>query len=419
MSQPLQIQLSDVKEWVSNETAPLMEPLKDKASNLLKEVKERIDDTTQSGQRILENSEGEMNKNNPKTYRFARNANKFAENLANAVKAVTISDNYDYERLQAFCGELEKTCIFLEQLRRGAYPYISPYFIFDRRRLDVSLKRLYDITKELRNFLTTKYAKIQAIENVDSHADRLLQTLNEIKQNQENTRRKEEREEIIEKQIAENQQKIAEIRAKAELSELVNINQKAGEFKEKVKHDLRYLQKPFLKLQSRAKSGEVAIPLDEMNKLGDYLNDPFSALATEENGYPMLKGLLRKLDATIAEGKLKLKSTRLRKAQDQINSLLNKDTLSQLQNNCKETLYMRKQLLASETITTLQNQLAQIQNKLKDLQKERELISSGRMSLENEQGKLKEKIEIFRKELEKSIFQATNKNVQVALSTLN
>jgi len=416
MSQPSQIQLLDVKQWLSRETTPILRPLKEKATGLLREVEERIDDTIQSSQRILEKSEGEMNKNNPKTYRFARNANKFAQNSIEAIKSVNIPVNFNYERLQAFCEELEKTFASLEQLRRGAYPYISPYFIFDRRRLDVSLKRLYDISKELRGFLTTKYTKAKTVEDTYSLVDRILQTINETKQNQENRKLTDEKERMLEKEIAETQQKIAQIEAKAELNELNKLNQKMDELTENVKHSLRYLQKPFFKLQSLARTSEVAIPLDEMNKLGDYLSDPYLALATEEDGYSTLKNILRKLDATIAQGRLKLKSTRLRKARDQINSILSKDSLIQLQTNCKETLSQRKQLLGSETIITLQNQQKQLQNKLKELQKENEFVSSKSKMLENEQGKLRERTEYLKKELEKNIFQLTSKSVQIILA---
>jgi len=416
MSQPSQIQLLDVKQWLSRETTPILRPLKEKATGLLREVEERIDDTIQSSQRILEKSEGEMNKNNPKTYRFARNANKFAQNSIEAVKSVNIPVNFNYERLQAFCEELEKTFASLEQLRRGAYPYISPYFIFDRRRLDVSLKRLYDISKELRGFLTTKYTKAKTVEDTYSLVDRLLQTINETKQNQENRKLTDEKERMLEKEIVETRQKIAQIEAKAELNELNKLNQEMDELTENVKQSLRYLQKPFFKLQSLARTSEVAIPLDEMNKLGDYLSDPYLALATEEDGYSTLKNILRKLDATIAQGKLKLKSTRLRKARDQINSILSKDSLIQLQTNCKETLSQRKQLLGSETIITLQNQQKQLQNKLKELQKENEFVSSKSKMLENEQGKLRERTEYLKKELEKNIFQLTSKSVQIILA---
>jgi hypothetical protein len=415
MSQPLQIQLQNAKEWLDQETRPLFGPLTDKAASLLKEVKVRIDDTMQSSQKILENSEREMDKNNSKTYRFARNANKFAQNLTETVKAVTVPDNSTYERLHVFCGDLEKAVTASEQLRRGAYPYISPYFIFDRRRLDVSLKRLYDIVKELRVFLTTKYAKVKIMEDANSLVDRLLQTINETKKSQESRRITEERQGVLEQEIANTQDEIGQIQAGAELQELMKVNQRIEELRENVKNNLRYLQKPFFKLQSLARTGEVAVPLDEMNTISNYLSDPYFALATEENGYSVLKSILQRLNTTIGQNKLKLKQARIRKAQDQINNILNKGTLSLLQKDCTESLSQRKQLLASETITTLQNHLTLLQNQLGQLQKENELVSSRRKALQDEQAKLNDRLEYLEKELEKNIFQLTNKNAHITL----
>lgn len=413
MSQNRQVQLSEAKEWLNGETKPLFRPLQDKATNLMKETKARIDDALQSSQKILENSENEMNKNNTKTYRFARNANKFSQSLIEAINAVTIPTDSNYDAIHGFCSELEKALGLSEQLRRGAYPYISPYFIFDRRRLDVSLKRLYDITKELRDFLTTKYAKVKTVENAHTLVDRLHQTINETKQNQENIQINDEKLRTLDQKTAETNHKISQIEARAELNELLKANQRIDQLRENVKHNMRYLQKPFFKLQSLARTSEVTVPLDEMNKLGDYLSDPYTALATEQDGFSTLRNILTKLDATIAQGKLKLKTTRIRKAQDQISSILNRDSLGQLQKECKEALHQRKQLLTSETVTTLQNQLAKLQNELKELRKECELANSKSKALHDEQAKLRDRTEHLRKELEKNIFQTVNKNVQI------
>lgn len=417
MSQPLQIQLPDVKKWLGQETTPLIEPLKDKASNILEEVKERIEDTIQSSKKILEKSEGEMSKTNPKTYRFARNANKFAQNLTEAMNAVAVPEDLHYEKLQTFCGELEKMYASLEQLRRGAYPYISPYFIFDRRRLDVSYKRLSDIVKELRNFLSARYTEVKTIEDVDPLVDKLSHTISEIQQSQEKRKQTGEKERALEKDLVETEQKIKQLQSKVELDELVKLNQTIRELREKVKHSLRYLQKPFRKLQSLSRTPKVVIPLDELNKLDSYLRDPFMALATEENGYPLLKNILRKLDATMAEGKLKLKSSRLRKAQDQMESALSKDSLSGLQKDCKEAVSQRRSLITSETVGVLQKQLKGLQINLKELKKEKEFASSRSKALENEHEKLKERIAYLRNELEKTVFQLTDKNVQIILTS--
>ena len=89
-----------------------------------------------------------------------------------------------------------------------------------------------------------------------------------------------------------------------------------------MKHTLRHLQKPFLKFQSLVQSPSYSLFLDATRKLGEYLSNPFEALATEEEGYPMLRRVLQKMDDAIAQGKLKLKKSRLRKAKDQIDNIL-------------------------------------------------------------------------------------------------
>jgi len=415
MSQVRQIHLSDIKDWLTKETASLVEPLKTKASSMLKEINQRVDDTKESSQKILENSLNEMNKNNPKTHRFARNANKFAQSLVDTLDAVKASDNIHYEAVLRLCDELEKTCATIDQLRRNAYPYISPYFIFDRRRLDVFIKRLFDMTKELRNFLTTKYAQTKAVDEASSQVDRLVQTLSEAKRNEENLRQTEERMHSLENEITETKTKLSQAQARTELNELVKLDQRSEELRTEVKHNLRHLQKPFYKLQSLTRTSEVAVTTDEIRKLDEYLKDPLTALATEDDGYTCLRSILTKLDSAIAQNRLKLKSTRLRKAQDQISAVLNQDSLGQLQKNGQETLTRRQKLLSSETVMALQGELSGLQKQLATLQKEHEFVASRSKALKNEQVRLQERAKYLQKELERKASQLTRRNVQILL----
>jgi len=417
MSRASQVQLLELKEWLNRETASLVGPLKAKASNMLKEIEERVDDTIEGSQKILENSQNEMNKSNPKTHRFARNANKFAQSLIDTLGAVSVSDNVQYEAVQALCEQLEKTCANVDQLRRSAYPYISPYFIFDRRRLDVFVKRLFDITKEFRDFLTEKYADIKAIDDVSLQVDKLVQVLNEAKQNEESLRNAEEKMQTLENEIAETKSKLLQVQTRAELGELVKLDQRIEELRAQVKHNLRYLQKPFHKLQSLARYSEVAVPPHELSKMDEYLADPLTALAIEDNGCSTLRSILRKLDSAIDQGKVKLKSRRLRKAQDQINAVLNNDSLGHLQKNAQETLAYRKQLLSSETVNTLQDELSGLQKRLKTLQKQYEFEASRIKALKSDQTKLQEKTEHLKKELEESASELSRKSVQIVLSS--
>jgi len=416
LSQLRQITLTDLKEWIQKETASIVEPLRNKGISLFKEIQERLDDTRESSEKLFENSEREMHKSNPKTYRFARNANKFAQRLSETLKTVKVPEKANHQNLQLLNNDLEKTVTTALQLRAEAYPYITPYFIIDRRRLDVTLKRLTDIYQELRTFLTNKYAKAKMTEDTSLTIDKLLQTIRQAEETQKQREKIEKREKSLQQELIQTQQKIAQVQSRAELTELMKAEERIRELRENLKHSLRYLQKPFFKLQSLARSGNIAIPVDEGKKLGDYLSDPLEAFATEEDGYPTLKNILKKVAEAIAQGKLKLKSTRLRKAQEQIDSVLNRAALNTLHKSCMEARSQKKQLLTSSVFSAFQNELAKLQEELRQLQKENELTSSRAKALEEEHKKLLEKIENEKKELEKTVFQLTGKNIQVVFS---
>ena len=411
-----QIKLLEVKQWLSKDANALIEPLQAKARSLIKEIRGRVDDATDSSQKILNNSQAEMDKSNPKTHRFARNANKFAEGMINTLGALKIPDDTQHENIRVLCDDLEKTCANIDLLRRSAYPYISPYFIFDRRRLDVFIKRLYDMSKEMRGFMTSKYAVVKTVDDAYFNVDRLVQTLDQTKQNDQNLRQTEEKMLALEKAITETKEKLLLLRSRNEFHELNKLDQRVDELRTEVKHSLRYLQKPFYKLQSLSRSGEVAVPPDELRKLEGYLQDPLTALAAEDNGYPTLKSILKKLETTMAQGKLKLKATRLRKAQDQTDTVLNKNSLDQLQKNGCEALTQRRQLMSSEATRTLQSEMTQLQEQLEILQKDYELTAARNKTLKSDQTKLKERTEHLRKELEGQILQVTRKSVQIVLT---
>ncbi len=415
MSHVQQIALNGLKDWVNKETAQIVEPLKNRGQSLLKETQGRLDDVLESSLKILESSQKEMEKTNPKTYRFSRNAYKFAENLSKTIEAFKIPEQVSYDNFQTFYNNLNSLIGTIDQLRREAYPYISPYFIFDRRRLDATIKRLQDINGELGTFLTTRYVKAKTAEDVPVNIDKLTETIKEARENKGERLNVQQLEESLKTKLQEVKQKGADIQNKAELIELLAVEEKIEELRENVKHDLRYLQKPFVKLQSRAKDGSVALPVSEAEKLRNYLSDPFEALANEESGYPALKAILRILNEAINQNKLKLKSTRLRKAQEQIDGVLNRESLTALQSNCVAACSQKTRLLSSNTVTMLQQELTQLRNEFGALRKENEFTTSRAEALENEYKRLQEKIASQTKELEKTTFQLTNKSIQIIL----
>ncbi len=414
MSETLEIPLKDLRKWLEQETVFMVEPLKTEAESLLENVKAKLDDVLETSDKLLDDAEKEIDKGSRRTYRRAKVMYKLARNSSEMIDKVTIPDEISQETLRTLCKELGKTLATVGRERWKWFPVISPYFIIDRRRFDVALKRAVDSLRELRSFSSDKYAKAKAVEDAFSMIDKLLQlssNLDEVKRRKEKT---ELRRGPLEKKIAEKQQKIVSVQGKSEIVELAQVNKEIEELNKTVKHSLRHLQKPFLKFQSLARGPGYPLPPDELKKLGEYLSNSLEALATEKEGYPTLKNILQKMEGAIAQGKLKLKTSRLRKAEELINNAL-KGSLAPLQRSCKEAFSQRQQLSTSGVIATSQRELAQLQKSLGELQKRKELIDSRGAVLDNKIKRTLKKIEEQKKGLEKVVLELTNRNVQVTL----
>ena len=415
MAGALEIKLEDVKEWLEAETISIVEPLKAEGRRLIDDVKAKIDEVLETSDKLLDDAEKEIAKGSRKTYRRAKVMNRLARNISDMIDEIIIPDEISQESLHRFCEELEKTLTKVGRERWKWFPVISPYFIIDRRRFDVALKRATDSLQELRSFSSEEYEKAKAVEDAFSAVDKLHQSLSELGEVEGHKKKMELRKRVLEKKITENQRRITAIQGQSEIVELVQINEKVEELKKEVKHSLRHLQKPFLKFQTLVQSPSYSLFLDETKKLDEYLSDPFKALATEEEEYPMLKKILQKMDDAIAQGKLKLKKSRLRKAKDQIDNLVYNNALLSLHQSCKEVLSKKQQLSTSGRITESKNELAQIQENLKNLQKRKELLDSRGAVLEKKIKETSEKIENQKRELEKTVLDLTNKKAQVLL----
>ena len=415
MSGTLELRLEDLKTWLERETTSITQPLKTEGKKLTDNLKSRLEDFESVCESFLENSEKEMLKSSPKTYRRAKAAYKLVEKTLETMDKISVPEEISFESVQKLCEDLDKAFTSVGQERWKWFRLIEPYFIFDRRKFDITLKRAMDTHGETRNFLTHKYSKVKDAEATFSYVDKLKQTLDESKELSKSKEEMKLKSASLEKEIDETQQKISSLQNKGEASELAQVNQRIEELVDKVKHNLRHLQKPLIKLRSLAQGGQVVIPLEEAKKLDEYLSKPFTAFATENDGYPLLKNILRKLEEVSSQGKLKLKTSRLRKAQEKIDAALHKDGLVSLQQSCKEAFSRRKRLLASEAIATFQKEVQQIQENLREMQKQKSFVDSKNAFLETEQKKTLEKIGNQKTELEKLIRDLSNKNVHIIL----
>ncbi|UCE43872.1 MAG: hypothetical protein JSV57_05875 [Candidatus Bathyarchaeota archaeon] len=415
MPETLEISVRELKTWLEEETSSILEPIRIEGANLLSDTRNRLEELRGSSEKLLENSEKEMLKSSPKTYRRARTAYKFARDIIDTIDEQDIPNSYTYETLQTLRGDLEKSFETIGRERAKRFRLISPYFIFDRRRFDMALKKALDSLKKLRDYSLHGYAEAKAVEDSIVMVDKLLRSLNGLDEIKQRKGQIDSKREIVEKRIGEIEGRIASIGSAEEVSELAQVNTEINKLDETVKLHIRHLQKPFLKFQKLVQGPGSRLPLEETRKLNHYVRNPFEALATEEEGYPQLRRILQGMNDAVAKGKLKLKRSRLRRAQEQINEILNKDALTSLHKSCSQALSRKQQLLATKTVAATKRRQTELEENLNKLKKQRQLADSRMAASERRHKAELESIEQKKRELENALSEITDESIRVML----
>ncbi|MHC3129285.1 MAG: hypothetical protein IBV52_04325 [Candidatus Bathyarchaeota archaeon] len=413
MSDTLEIPLNAVKEWLDKETTSIVDPLRADAKKLLEDTQAKLEDLIETCDKLLDDAEKEIAKGSRKTYRRAKFLHKLAGKFADLIEEVTIPKEISGKSLNQTSGQIEKTLKKIGKERTKWFRAISPYFIMSRRRFDVALKRADDSFRNLTDFLSEEYAKAESAEGVSSRIEELRQSLTEIGESEKAKEAGKQKRELIEKNIAENQQKVQAIQSKGEVVELAQLNERIEELTDTVKHDLRHLQKPLLKFQTLVNSPGFSLFPEATKKLDEYLMNPFEALATEKGGYPLLRSILQKIEDALDKKKMKLKPSRMRKAKDQINNILNKTALLSLHQNCSEALSKKNELSTSGIVSESRDERARLQNRLKDLQTRKRLLEARDARFEKQHKEARMRIDEQKRDLEKILSDLSDKNVQI------
>jgi hypothetical protein len=415
MPESLEIPLSDLNEWLKQETTSIVEPLRADAKKLLEDTQEKLEDLLESCDKLLDDAEKEIAKGSRKTYRRAKALQKLAGKFADLIEEVTIPEEISGKSLHQTCEQVEKTLKTIGKERARWFRAISPYFIISRRRFDVTLKRADDSFRDLTDFVSEEYSEAEAAEGISSKIEELRQSLAELEKSEKSKEVRKQKRELLEENIAKTHQKVQAIQTKDEVVELAQINKKIEELTDTVKHELRHLQKPLLKFQTLVNSPGYSLFPEATQKLDEYLINPFEALATEKEGHPLLRSILQKIDAALDNKKMKLKPSRLRKAKDQINGILNKAALTALHQNCSEAFSKKTELSTSGTISKTRDKRAELQNRLKELQTRKRLLEARDARFEKKHKEAGMRVDEQKRALEKVVSKLSDKSVQIVI----
>lgn len=410
MSEPLKFSSNEVKGWLERETDSIFIPVHEKAQKLIDEMKKVLENLADVCKVLLENSSKEIEKRSRKTYGKSRALNKLAKLFVKRIQQIEVPDKVSYDNFHDFIQETRKAFKVTEVDIRNWFPRISPFFIMDRRKFLGVFEKAKESLKELQNFLTKEYVKTKTLEDTFQIIDNLLALQGQLADLEARIKKNETEKASIEKEIGETQQKIMDLKNRESLTQLNQIGIEIGKLRKEVKHNLRHLRKPFIKLQSQVFRKGGLTP-EQLEKLNHYIEDSFDAFAAEEAGYPILEQILKKIAGSMSEGKLKLKRDRKRKAQQDINKIFNKNSLDGLHQKCRETIIRKKQISTSTETAKIKENLSKLQEELKKLKKGKKRIELEKNTTERKSHGTLDRIQSRKKEIEENIFDFMSKRI--------
>ena len=414
LSEILKISSANVKSWLESETGSIFIPVHSKAQKLLDDMRKSLENLADVSKMLLENSGKEIEKRNMKTYRRARALNKLARLFLDRIRQIKVPDQVSYDSFQTFIQEVRKVFSVIEIDVKKWFPRVSPFFILDRRKFVMLFEKAKESLKELDDFVIKEYVKTKTLEETFQLAGK-LKTLEDQLTNLKKEKAEAEGEKaLVEKEIAETKQKMADLKRQGAMSQLTQINMETKKLSIEVKRNLRHLRKPFIKFQSLTLRGEGSgLTPEEFNKLNQYAENPFEAFAREEVGHPLLRQILQKLDRSMSEGKLKLKSDRKRKAEQAMENILNKNSLENLHHKCVEAATLKRQLSTSAELAETKSAMSELQEVLEKLERKKNGIESEENITERAYNETSEKIKNHKNQIEKNIFSFLSQKVQI------
>ncbi len=414
MSEVKSFSSNDIESWLKEQTSSILTPVQAQAQKLRDAMRDAMQSLADVSKMLLDNSAKEIEKRNMRTYNRARAMNKLARLFTERLKKVAAPEQVSYDNLNKFAQETQKVFIVTDIDIKNWFPRLSPFFIMDRRKfLTVHEKAKLELTA-LNDFLTKEYVKTKTLEetfqliNELHNLEKHLSDVETEKKNIENERLP------LEKEIAELEQKTAELQSKGPIDQLFLVEAEMDTLNNELKHALRHLQKPFIKMQALAlQGGGAGLTPDERNMLDLYLEKPFKALATEEDGYPLLKQILQKLTRLMSEDKLKLKSDKARKAERDITGILERESLANLRKRCAEIAARERQILNSAKMEEIKISLSEYQEQTKQLKARKASVEAHEAVKERAYNETLNRIDGYKRAIEKNVHSSLGIKVQI------
>ena len=414
MSEVTNFSSNDIESWLKEQTSSILTPVQAQAQKLRDDMRDSIQGFADVGKMLVDNSAREIEKRNMRTYNRARAMNKLARLFTERIRKVTVPEQVSYDNLNRFAQEIQKVFLVTDIDIKNWFPRISPFFIMDRRKFLAVHEKAKGSFAALNDFLTKEYVKTKTLEEtfqLISELHGLEQQLLEV--DAESKSIKNERV-PIENELAELEKKTAELQSEGPVDQLFLVEAEIDKLNKELKQALRHLQKPFKKMRALSLyRGGAGLTQDERSMLELYLESPFKAFTTETPGYPVLKQILQKLTRLMNENKLKLKSDKARKAEQDINGILKGEFLAKIYKRCADVAAREKELLNSSKMEEIKSNLSEYQEQTKRLNAKKDRVEAHEAVKERAYNEIISKIDNHKRTIEKNVQSSLGQTIQI------
>ena len=405
---------TDIGGWLKEQTNSIINPVQTQAQKLRNEVRDSIQNFADVGKTLVDNSSKEIERRNMRTYNRARAMNKLARLFTERIRKITVPDKVSYDSLEKFAQEIQKVFLVTDIDIKNWFPRISPFFIMDRRKFLTVHEKAKVSLNALNDFLTKEYVKTKTLEETFQLIDELHgleQQLSKVE-----TERKNIENELIpiEEDLAELEKKCTKLQGEGPVDQLFMVETEIEKLNKELKQKLRHLQKPFKKIRAMSLyRGGAGLTQDERCMLELYLESPFKAFATEAAGYPVLKQILQKMSRLMNENKLKLKSDKARKAKQDIEGILKRDSLAKIYMRCADVTAKEREILNSNKIGEIKSALSEYQEKIKRLKAKKARVEAHEAVKKRAQNDIVNRIDNTKKAIKKNIHDSLDQEINI------
>ncbi len=403
----------EIKNWLDTETNDFLSPIQLEANKNQENLQEILENIREVSKSLLDISSNEIEKRNMRVLNRARVLNKLANLFLERIERIKISDQVSYVSLSKEVMETSKIFRVTDIDIKNFFPRISPFFIRDRRKFLAVYDKAKESFEQINQFIKEEYVKTKTLQETFQIISELVALENKLNEIEAELITIKKDQLSSTKELEEFTTKIASLEKRDTINQLSQIDQEITKLKIEANKAFRHLKKPFKKMQALTLHGNFTnITPNEETMLVLYIEKPFEALATEKEGYSILKQILTILNDLLDTGKLKLKSDKTRKAQEAIKNIT-QNSLKKLHRRIIESNTQKQLILDSDKLNEITNKQTEFKEKTRKLEARKARIDAYFLVKKTKSNKITDKIKEHKKIIEENIYNSIEKKIKI------